>query len=43
MDFYRILWTLMESHPVIIKVGVLSESISYNNEVSEFNNNIEFL
>jgi hypothetical protein len=40
----------MESYPVTIEVGVLLESASYNNEVSEFddkvsesNNKVEFL
>ena len=43
MDSYGISWTLVESCPVIIKVGVLSESISYYNKVLEFNNKAKFL
>jgi hypothetical protein len=45
-----ILWTLVESRPVIIKVKILSESASYydevlefDDEVSESNNKVEFL
>jgi hypothetical protein len=33
----------MESCPVTIEVGVLSESASYYNKVSESDNEVEFL
>jgi len=33
----------MESRPVTIKVGFLLESASYNNEVLESNDKVEFL
>jgi hypothetical protein len=35
VESHGISWTLVESHPVTIKVGVLSKSTSYNNKVSE--------
>ena len=38
-----ILWNLMESCPVTIEVVFLSKSVSYNNEMSESNNEVEFL
>ena len=41
VEFYRILWNLMESHGVTIKVVFLSESVLYNNKVLESNNKIE--
>jgi hypothetical protein len=31
-----------QNRPVIIKIRFLSESASYNNKVSEFNNEVEF-
>ena len=46
MESYRILWNLVESRPVTIKVGFLLESASFNNkddEVLESNNKVEFL
>ena len=33
----------VESRPVIIEVGFLSESASFDDEVSESNNEVEFL
>ena len=39
----RISWNLIESRPVTIKVGFLSESASYNDKVLESNNKVEFL
>jgi hypothetical protein len=43
MDSHGISWTLVESRPVIIKVGVLSESAFYNNKALESDNEVEFL
>jgi hypothetical protein len=40
VDSYRILWT---NRPITIKVGFLLESASYNNKVSESNDEVEFL
>jgi len=34
---------LCQNRPVTIKVEFLSESISFNNKVLEFNNKVEFL
>jgi hypothetical protein len=39
----RVLWNLVESRPVTIEVGFLSESASYNDEVSESDDEVEFL
>ena len=39
MESCGILWNLMESYPIIIKVGFQLGS-SYNNKVSEFNNKV---
>jgi len=36
-------WNLMESRPVTIEVGFLSESASFNDEVLESNNKVEFI
>ena len=36
----RLRWNLVESRPVTIEVGFLSESASYNDEVSESNDKV---
>ena len=33
----------MESHPIIIKVGFLLESASFNNKVLKLDDKVEFL
>ena len=43
MESYGILWNLVETRPVTIEVGALLESASFNNEVLESNNEVEFL
>jgi len=43
VESYRILWNLVESHSVTIEVVFLSESASYDDEVSESNDKVEFL
>ena len=40
MESRGILWNLIESHPVTIKVGFLLESASYNDKVLEFNKEV---
>ena len=43
MESRGISWNLMESRLVTIEVGFLSESASFDNEVSESDNEVEFL
>ena len=43
MESCGILWSLVESCAVTIEVVFLSKSVSYNNEVSESDNEVEFL
>ena len=43
MESNRISWNLVESRAVAIEVGFLSESASCDDEVSESNDEVEFL
>jgi hypothetical protein len=43
VESYRVSWSLVESLPVTIEVGFLSESASLIIEVSESDNKVEFL
>ena len=40
MDSRRFLWILVKSYPIIIKVGFLLGSASFNNKVPESNDKV---